>query len=340
MQVQVGLSRPELPVPFPIVLNCPEEAHTYAAVTAALSSWIYSPHSCALPAGLQLCNQIRLMEEEATVQWAVVSADDTLFVVFKGTSNVLDMMIDLGCLPLYVDSIELRVHGGIWCALHSTKHSVVDEIILLLQTQPVDKRVVLCGHSLGGGMALVSALELLCRGCKVDAVIAHGSPQVVVPDYTNCWWLALNGLATVYVNQWDLVPRLPSCKNWLLGVATDPHLVGVRKGPFFVRVNVQQKVTAAIEKHWGVLSQCRHIGSVMFISAWCSGAMRVESCDPLLDDPGAVCHEALWQAPPNVDEFVILQHQEYPVVTEQLIRSCIDIKKTDLSCNPPPLYIP
>ena len=121
-----------------------------------------------------------------------------------------------------------------WAPLHrGAGRCVVDRIVKevteLRQTQALPK-LVICGHSLGAGYAVLSALHLFTStDLDVTAVIAHGCPQVIVPpaSYDHPMWHRLHAVVKVYVNQWDVVPRLPSCGKWLHDVLLDedgnPH---------------------------------------------------------------------------------------------------------------------
>ena len=54
-------------------------------------------------------------------QWAIVDSleDCTTFVVFKGTNDLIDAIIDVSCIPVYWDNMGLSLHSGLWAALHS-----------------------------------------------------------------------------------------------------------------------------------------------------------------------------------------------------------------------------
>ena len=92
--------------------------------------------------------------------------------------------------------------------------TTVDRISALVRSSDKPK-VVLCGHSLGGGYAILAALDMVHRELPIASVVTFGAPQVVVPDPANPTWQKLNAMAVLYVNAWDIVPRLPSCDAWL-----------------------------------------------------------------------------------------------------------------------------
>ena len=222
----------------PIESNSPDYPfRSRDAITAALSFWIYSPDEDLPVPGYTLVRLIRA-SENSPVQWAIVKSQDTMYVVFRGTkleSTLTDVIIDVSALPFAwrYDSdsdISIGVQGGMWTALHSQKKAtaerIKDELMTEINALNSDMKIVLCGHSLGGGYAILCGLELLHMGVKIDAIVAHGAPQVITPDYSIDLWRRLNDITTVYINGFDVVPRLPSCheswKDTLLNLGVQP----------------------------------------------------------------------------------------------------------------------
>ena len=123
------------------------------------------------------------MEGKNPVQWAIALSNDgnTAIVVFKGTDNPMDAVVGISAILDYKESLDLEVHSGMWGALHVKKNGVAEQIMAELREVGGGREVVVCGHSLGGGYALLLALEMLQRNMKVSAVISHGGPQVIVP---------------------------------------------------------------------------------------------------------------------------------------------------------------
>ena len=198
--------------------------------TAKLSNWIYKPFQTSdkkgpmtpLPKGMYVERDNICMASSTSIQWAVVTSDETVYVVFRGSHTPTDFMIvNAATTPIRTfDGKSNVVHGGAWNALHSVDDMATDEIKVILEaaiTTNPNIKVVLCGHSLGGAYAILCALELLHEddGVKVDHVIGHGPPQVIKPNTANKVWNELNRITTIYVNEYDVVPRLPSChEEW------------------------------------------------------------------------------------------------------------------------------
>ena len=136
-------------------------------------------------------------------------------------------------------------------------------------------------------------------------------------------WHGLNNITRVYINEFDCVPRLPSCKAWVFEVL--PRIAGKSVGPFGVHFG--GPVTAVLEKlktYWGVISEYRHVGRLMFISDGLDHAMCFDS----IPDPTAPHHAPLAKKPEEsvvrtkIDEqqpgFIVTHHSAYPEVVHQL----------------------
>ncbi|CAK9074738.1 unnamed protein product [Durusdinium trenchii] len=211
------------PFPFEMVGEA-GRVHPGHLKAAYLAKWVYQLRQEELTGLGGLLNihlhVLRRMGDEnpTPVQWAVLEDEDAFYVTFKGTDNFVDVVIDFDLtLRCFCD---MRVHNGISGGLQHKPpdgKSVLDELEECLGSVSVQnaKEVILCGHSLGGGYAILAALFLLYRGFRVTQVVTFGAPQVLVPDMGSpgCRWL--DEITTLYVNAWDPVPRLPACLEWL-----------------------------------------------------------------------------------------------------------------------------
>ena len=161
------------------------------------------------------------------VQWLLARRAGTVYLIFQGTVDVQDAVIDVSAVPDYGRFKEhgIGVHSGIASILEQdvddVGHVLNDVLGALKQHRQAGELLVLCGHSLGGGYAQVMAIHLLIRDVEIFAVQTFGAPHVLVPPGKTApqmLWQRLHALTTHWVHAWDPVPRLPLCKTWLVDV--------------------------------------------------------------------------------------------------------------------------
>jgi hypothetical protein len=271
---------------------------------------------------------------EESRRFEAVSNANTIVVPFKGTNSLLDVVIDAGGVPMYASELGLQVHGTMWASLHSSAKSTADQLLEQLEPfvhrsspnsadgQPID--LILTGHSLGGGFALLVALELIARGMKrggessyeahvagaeatsgVDwrfnpLVLTFGAPMVVVPDTSNELWNALNERAFLFVNAWDIIPRMPSAEVWLFDVL--PRATGVLGSVW----GAEQMAEKHLRPAFGCLETYDTCGTMIFLDNEQPGAFTFVASD------GSGRHgahrEMLNLPPPSLGSHVIKHH--------------------------------
>lgn len=184
------------------------------------------------------------------------------------------MFIDVsGMIAGRVSELDLCVNSAMWAALHNSTNQA-DKIIAELHDLATGREVVLCGHSLGGGYAMLFGLKLLSMGMRVDAVISHGGPMVIEPPSEGhelgCkLWGALGAIARVYVNEFDVIPRLPSCRSWVFDVV--PRVLGLTLGP--LRIGLDKSwLEDKFGSRFSLFGYVRHAGLLFFISYGCDEA--------------------------------------------------------------------
>jgi len=344
--------------------NTTEGEHQHAHITAVLSDWVYEADPDKLPqllprsegSGAPRVLNIKVQQGANSVQWAIVKVAATIFVVFKGTDSFRDCVVNAMFSPFKDPRVRLSMHTGMWTAMHPGEVGTVDEIQMVLDTQETEVPVVLCGHSLGGGYALLAALDLHSSypqtARRVKAVVTHGAPQVVIPPRLNDpqqgrdAWSWLNELSIGYVNAFDMIPRLPSCEDWVKKIVPrTPRLSGrTKKWDLF-----PHKLAQKVEDMWPFMKDYRPVGKLMFVDkqhsggtkVWCStleelwSAEERQSTQGSVSAPGAAAeeaegaasgltlspYEALCKMPSEVDRFVIEHHREYKPVTKPLMGS-------------------
>ena len=126
--------------------------------------------------------------------------DGTALVAFRGTqpTKPADFGTNIDIVPVRRDGVAGRVHRGFHRAF-AVLHAQVSG--WLAAHAQATKELVLCGHSLGGAMAMVCAHHF-----KPAFLVTIGCPRAGDPDFV----AALDGIAgRRIVNCADLVPLLP-----------------------------------------------------------------------------------------------------------------------------------
>lgn len=85
-------------------------------------------------------------------------------VIFRGTKGLQDVIVDTGFFKVYDSHIDARVHKGFYYQLHDNRAmEIIEEGVRTLLTQNRDYSVWVTGHSLGGALSSLCALELAVR---------------------------------------------------------------------------------------------------------------------------------------------------------------------------------
>lgn len=158
---------------------------------------------------------------EGDTQLYYVYNDDNVIVSWRGTASVWDGIADGSFRPVESETCDIKmqcsdlvpegkVHYGFWdgyCVVEKKFSDNLDE----LATQIKVKDLFICGHSLGGALALIHAAKLK----DSDPILyTYGMPRTFTRD-------AVNQLSDIthfrHVNETDPVPALPpeaNLDNW------------------------------------------------------------------------------------------------------------------------------
>ena len=206
----------------------------------AACSWIYETDVAAAVAKCSAYKHntqvLRVQQEDGDdvvvpCTWALLRHKKTLIVVFRGTSwkHVIDILVDMSAVPIACPlDAGIAVHSGMWSATHMEHHQrdahasrmVREALKNEKEKASFDYPVYVCGHSLGGGLALMVALDLMHAGYSAR-IRTFGAPQVLFemspPLRTTppTLWARLNEQTISYVHPLDIVPRLPSNEKWM-----------------------------------------------------------------------------------------------------------------------------
>lgn len=140
-----------------------------------------------------------------------------LVIAFRGSDNRACWEADFDAFPMDVDGIG-KLHRGIWRAWESMSDAVLAAI--------GGKPVTLVGHSLGGALALMCAIQMTVSGNSPAAVWGFEPPRISPgPEFGP---LLAHVPITLYRNGNDIVPMLP--ENWYLPV--ELTAIGAPEVPF------------------------------------------------------------------------------------------------------------
>ena len=154
---------------------------------------------------------------KTSTEVVIMTTDSAVIVVFRGseiadtTAMIKDWLTDVKVLMVKTPELGkgVKVHRGMWRAVDSVHKYVVKEVEE--QGGFDKKRVYATGHSLGGGLALVSAVRMHAEGKGKATVYTFGSPRTGNPEFRK----AAGDLEVHrWVNRKDVVPMLPS-DRWL-----------------------------------------------------------------------------------------------------------------------------
>jgi len=177
-----------------------------------------SPGDCALAcAGVDGNVEVLKFEERTDILYApgyLVAVDHDLghvVVALRGTSSVKDSLTDLVCEPVAVQlgAHDGIAHGGMLRAAQRWDETLSELVSAGLSRLSAETsgRVLICGHSLGAGVAaLLSALwrdRALFPGTDIRC-LAFACPQVLDASLA----VAQSGHTTSIIVEDDMVPRL------------------------------------------------------------------------------------------------------------------------------------
>lgn len=133
----------------------------------------------------------------------VATSDNVTVVVFRGTDNDIDWIVNLAVGSLQTP--KGPVHKGFYNAYQPLKPQIVK---LVKAAKP--KHLWITGHSLGGALAVICAYDLIeNENLAVDGLITFGQPMVAKPQLAGHLDTVLLGRFAHYVNGNDIVARVP-----------------------------------------------------------------------------------------------------------------------------------
>ena len=146
---------------------------------------------------------------------------DCIVIAFKGTASIRNWITDAefertALISGMYGSVS-RVHKGFEAAFSSILQPLIEAlggcgIFNAIHCKPL----FITGHSLGGALAVLAALELQRNGFRILQVYTFGQPRVGNADFKSLYETRAGLGAKTFrlVFQEDVVPRIPHLPAW------------------------------------------------------------------------------------------------------------------------------
>ena len=151
-------------------------------------------------------------DRKTDTQGFTALSSDTLYIVWRGSSSPKDFLKDAQVKKVNFVQPGEKVHNGFYTAFESVKEDLYSSINFIL-SKKLDKikSVVICGHSLGAALTVISSYMI----CKDFPQIAHlvknvtiGCPRVGNSTFKDNYNKLVPKSIRI-VNDKDLVTRIP-----------------------------------------------------------------------------------------------------------------------------------
>ena len=126
------------------------------------------------------------------------------YLSFRGTesTNHVDWLRDAEFRPV-TGVFGTRVHSGFRRALDEVWQDILPHVTRS------DRGLVITGHSLGAGLAILAASRLVAADADVNHVYTYGSPRPGLKDFANAYQGVLGMNTYRVINHIDIVTRVP-----------------------------------------------------------------------------------------------------------------------------------
>ncbi|WP_410511685.1 lipase family protein [Paenibacillus sp. BR2-3] len=173
---------------------------------------LFEQRPLILPKGFNLRFTIHALagveEPEEEVFGFIAESQDKIIVVFRGTRTFKDNESDQDLYQVtypYVRNAGMT-HRGFTCIYQSARNELIRELNELSTT----KRLLVAGHSLGGALAVLAALDVAVNTpFKNPVVYTYGSPRVADPVFASRFNQAVKNSFRIS-NVHDIIPTLPA----------------------------------------------------------------------------------------------------------------------------------
>ena len=157
------------------------------------------------------------VSDRATDAQAYVTLDEEgdIIVAFRGSKTPQDFLQDakfeqvmLAEIPHGAEDPLVMVHEGFLEDFDAITVTLISQVRTYLALKPLAK-IYITGHSLGGALAILCALEFSQQLLMPELVVTFGQPRVGNAAFRDLYNAALLNRTFRVINQNDIVPRTP-----------------------------------------------------------------------------------------------------------------------------------
>ncbi|KAJ3204083.1 hypothetical protein HK099_001278, partial [Clydaea vesicula] len=185
------------------------------------------------------------LKEDTTGFIVYNTALKAIIISFRGTLSIRSAIIDLNLEQVPLESAPasegVKVHKGFQAGYKVVQNLIRSNVGKLLQSYP-DSHIRLTGHSLGGAMATVAALDLATyfpnQASKIQ-IYTYGQPRVGNPAFSTRVNKLFGDRIFRVTHETDLVTHLPSVN--LNGVGAWEH----HRREYWIDFNKQTKTCSS-----------------------------------------------------------------------------------------------
>ncbi|AWW25577.1 lipase family protein [Acetobacterium carbinolicum] len=198
--------------------NLPESYSKQDAILMAGFSYqtypFFDQQQLALPAGFELRYSFNgktgVTEKTEENFGFIAESEDRLVLAFRGTDSTpnLDSDLDLFQIPFPYVKNAGSSHRGITRVYQSLREEVIEQISQL----PDTKKLYITGHSLGGDLSIMAALDFAVNTARKEAIvytIAAGRPGD--RDFVGTYNAHVKNSYRIF-NVHDFIPTLPAAE--------------------------------------------------------------------------------------------------------------------------------
>lgn len=172
---------------------------------ASIDGW-----KCGACSKYAVRNQKSFYSSSANIQGfgAYYTKEHAVVISFRGSVDIKNWIFNLDTAAVsYPACSGCQVHHGFYTAykgIAPTVRTLVNNLLSLYS----GAKIIITGHSLGGAMAILCALDMKEIHGKVDNVYTFGQPRIGNQNFANFYQAQVSSTFRV-INYADMVPHVP-----------------------------------------------------------------------------------------------------------------------------------